>query len=207
MTPFLSVYLGVWLCLCAAGLVFLVADRRRLALFEAAYWRFLCPGWKLATFGLAAAGLVLIAPYTGDHTWDYWDAAFMSLLTFTTAPWAVGTLYRGVLGRLPARQIFPAAVVWMFATSWSYDLYILLRDGVYPMTCWSNIVLSSMLYAGGGLLWSLDWSEGQGVFFAFTRPDWPRLSDRRAFGRIFWYALPFMLGAAAMMLPFFVRCG
>ncbi len=37
------------------------------------------------TFVLAAAGITTIAPYTSDPTWDYVDAAFMSVLAFATA--------------------------------------------------------------------------------------------------------------------------
>jgi hypothetical protein len=56
-----------------------------------AYWRFVARPWNLATFAGAMAGLVLVAPYTGDLTWDYVDAVFMSVLTFASAPWLVGT--------------------------------------------------------------------------------------------------------------------
>jgi len=38
--------------------------------------------------------MVALAPYSGDPTWDYADAAFMCILTYITAPWAVGVLYR-----------------------------------------------------------------------------------------------------------------
>ncbi len=206
MTSFFLGYLVLWCGLVLAAGVVMALERRRLALFSAAYWRFLGVGWKLVTFAVAAAGFVLIAPYTGDQTWDWVDAGFMSVLTFTTGPWAVGSLYRAARGKLAWRLAFPAAVVWLFTASWSYDLYILLRDGTYPMTWWSNLILSSMLYAGGGCMWSLDWSTGRGAFFAFTQPEWPRVADGRAFGRIFWYALPFMIGVGIMMLPFFVRC-
>ena len=70
----------------------------------------------------ATTWITLIAPYTGDPTWDYFDALFMSVLAFTTAPWTVGTLYRVVQSQLPARQGFVAFGVGMFSASWSYDL-------------------------------------------------------------------------------------
>ncbi|MBI4608682.1 MAG: hypothetical protein HY726_06730 [Candidatus Rokubacteria bacterium] len=43
---------------------------------------------RAVTFAVAAMGLSLIAPYTGDPR-DYVDAAFMSVLAFSSAPWAV----------------------------------------------------------------------------------------------------------------------
>ncbi len=102
------------------------------------YWRFLARPWKLTTFAVAAAGLIVIAPYTGDPTWDHVDAAFMSILAFGTAPWAVETLYRAVRDRVPRRQTFVALCVWLFSASWSYDLYLLVRDGHYPVTWWGR---------------------------------------------------------------------
>jgi len=45
-------------------------------------------------FLIALSAIVILAPYTGDPTWDYFDAAFMSILTYITAPWSVGTLFR-----------------------------------------------------------------------------------------------------------------
>ena len=44
------------------------------------------------TFVVATAGITLIAPYSGDPTWDYVDSVFMSVLAFATAPWVVGRL-------------------------------------------------------------------------------------------------------------------
>lgn len=66
---------------------------------------------------------------TSDPTWDYVDAAFMSVLAFATAPWALGTLYGAVRGRATPEQIYVAVCVWLFSVSWSYDLYLLCRDG------------------------------------------------------------------------------
>ncbi len=69
------------------------------------------------SLSVATTGITLIAPYTGDPTWDYVDALFMSVLAFTTAPWTVGALYRVVQRKLPAQQGFVAFCVWMFSAS------------------------------------------------------------------------------------------
>lgn len=34
-----------------------------------------------------------MAPYTGDPTWDYFNAAFMALFTIWSAPWVLGILF------------------------------------------------------------------------------------------------------------------
>ncbi|MGE5491154.1 MAG: hypothetical protein ACM31P_07750 [Actinomycetota bacterium] len=49
-----------------------------------------------ATACLAAALITLVAPYTGDGTWDYTDSIFMSFSCFATAPWVVAVLYSAV---------------------------------------------------------------------------------------------------------------
>jgi hypothetical protein len=158
MDTFFTAYLALWISCCVAAAVLFARGRRAFVIGRRAYWRYLAEPWKLATFAIAAAGLIVIAPYTGDHTWDYVDAAFMSLFTFTTAPWAVGTLYLAIRRRASARNAFVAACAWMFSSSWSYDAYVLVKSGVYPTTWWSNILLAGVLYVAAGLLWNLVWA-------------------------------------------------
>jgi hypothetical protein len=92
----------------------------------------------------------------------------------------------------------------MFSVSWSYDLYILLRDGYYPPTWPPNIVLSSILYLAAGLLWNLQWHEGRGVVFGFMADRWPDPARDCEFRRVVWLALPFMVLATLMIAPFLV---
>lgn len=202
MSTFFSVYIALWASACLVAIVLYVKDRSSYALSHANYWRFLFQRWKVITFLVATTGMTVIAPYTGDPTWDYFDALFMSFLTFFTAPWAMGALYKAAKKELPLRQAFVAVCIWMFSASWSYDLYILIRDGDYPITWLPNIFASSVLYISGGLLWNLDWRIGKGVFFPFMEDDWPMPSSQPVFKRLFWFALPFMILAAAMILPF-----
>jgi hypothetical protein len=93
---------GLLGCLAAAILASRVKDR--LELFQRPYLHFLLVPWKVA-----ASAMVLIAPYTGDPTWDAVDASFMSALAFTTAPWAVGTIYRWLCGRSTGASAYIAA--------------------------------------------------------------------------------------------------
>lgn len=197
-------YLTVWIAACLLAVWLMVRHRRTLELFQRRYWRFLLQPWKVATFAIASAFLTVIAPYTGDPTWDYADALFMSVLTFATAPWVVATLYLALRGRTPWVNAYVGACLWMFSVSWSYDLYILLRDGDYPATWLPNLFLSSVLYLPAGLMWSLEWREGRGVLFQFTEPGWPERDATPRFTRIFWYALPLMILAAAVIVPFLV---
>ncbi|MDR2637056.1 MAG: hypothetical protein LBB55_01815, partial [Zoogloeaceae bacterium] len=190
MRDFFTVYPLCWGTACLIAIwVFL----RRLGTWEItrrAYWRFLLQPWKVATFAIAALGLIWIAPYTNDITWDYVDAAFMSVLAFATAPWAVGVLYKAMRGWRDCVAAYVAACVWMFSASWSYDLYLLLRDGDYPGTWAANIGASSILYVCAGLLWNLEYRSGRGVIFAFMDEAWPSGWKQTAVWRIAWYALP-----------------
>ncbi len=150
----------------------------------------------------AAACLAVVAPYTGDPAWDYYDAAFQSVFTFLGAPWAVGAIYLAARRKLPAVQLYVAAVLWLFSACWSYDLYILLRDGSYPPTWAANLGASSVLYASAGLLWNLDWREGRGATFSFLEPGWPAVAPHPSFARVLAFALPFMLIAALSVAYF-----
>jgi hypothetical protein len=173
MTPFFAAYTFLWITACLAALVMVWRDPGKFAFTGAQYYRFLCKPWKLAVFALGFSFVTFIAPYSGDCTWDYVDGSVMSVLTFLTAPWAVGIFYdvRRRPGSVSFPLVFVACCVWMFSLSWFYDLYVFLRYHYYPPTWASNIVLSSMLYGSGGLLWNLDWSRERGVFFSFTSAE------------------------------------
>ena len=189
MSIFFYLYLSTWALACFIALVLFMRDKKAFALSHADYWRFLFKGWKVGTFLIAAIGLTVIAPYSGDPTWDYYDASFMSLLTFFTAPWAVGVLYKVRIRDLSLTHGFVAFCAWMFSASWSYDLYLLIKDGYYPITWLPNIFLSSVLYCAAGLLWNLDWQEGRGLFFSFIEHNWPAPTGQPLFNTIFWFAL------------------
>ncbi|MDH3612085.1 MAG: hypothetical protein OEU90_00950 [Gammaproteobacteria bacterium] len=180
----------------------MVRERKTLVLFRSAYLKFMVSTWKLLTFAVAALSMIAMAPYTGDPTWDYVDASFMSILTFLTAPWAVGTLYLALKGRARLIHVFIAVCVWMFSVSWAYDVYILLKHGYYPPTWLPNIVLSSILYFAAGLMWNLQRKEGRGVVFGFMEPDWPNPAYELGFRQIIWFALPIMILVTFMIVPF-----
>lgn len=202
-TPFV-VYMTGWISACLAAGYLMARHRRALELFGAGYRRFLLQDWKVLTFLVAATGLTVVAPYTDDPTWDYADALLMSLLTFATAPWAVGTLYRALRRRAPWANAYVALCLWLFSASWSYDLYIVLRDGMYPLTWLPNLFLSSVLYLSAGLLWSLEWTRERGVVLQFTEAHWPERDAERNRAKVVAFGLPFMILAAAVILPFLV---
>ncbi len=202
MEPFFKYYIAAWVTGCVIALAIVWRNPKQFAITTRAYRRFLFVPWKLATFAVAAIGLTVVAPYTGDPTWDYIDAAFMSVLTFFGAPWVIGVLYLSAKRKLLLPQLYVALCLWMFSTSWSYDLYLLLRDGKYTELWLINIPTSSILYISAGLLWNLDWRKGRGATFAFMEKKW--LVASTAFKRIFWFALPFMVIAAVAVIYFLV---
>lgn len=198
----LKLYLACWIAAMGGALVLYLREQNSYPFSHAAYWRFLLVPWKVIIFIVAAAGITLMAPYTDDPTWDYYNAFGMSVLTFTTAPWAIGALYRSIQRLLPLRQAFAALCMMFFSASWSYDLYLLLRNGRYPSTWLPNLFASSFVYILAGLLWSLDWREGRGVVFAFTEKEWPAPPDPAASRKVLWFALPIILIVAALFLQF-----
>lgn len=200
--PFFYAYIAAWAAACAAAAALVLRSPERYAITHRRYWRFLLQPWKIVTFLIAAAGITVIAPYTGDPTWDYADAIFMSVLTFASAPWSVGVLYRAGRRMAGAAQAYVALCAMLFSASWSYDLYLLFRDGDYPATWWSNMAASSILYLLAGMLWNLESREGRGVIFGFFESDWPNPEGGGGFSRLVWFALPIMALVAALILPF-----
>jgi hypothetical protein len=126
----------------------------------------------------------------------------MAILTFATAPWAIGTIYHCIKKGCPFKFGFVAFCTWMFSASWSYDIYIYLRYGYYPETWLPNIFLSSTLYASAGFLWNLEASKKRGVMFSFMSPDWLNTNSSDSFSKLIFHALPFMLFVAILILAF-----
>ncbi len=202
--PLAVAYLCTWALATALALVMVGRAPREYELFSRAYVRCLLVPWKLISFALAAGFFVFAAPYTGDPTWDRTDGAMMSVLTYLTAPWSLGTLVRAVRRRVPRRRIYVAVVAWLFSASWSYDGYLFLRDGLYPATWWSNLLASSTLYLSAGMMWSLTHVPGRGMVFDFMTDEWLG-APRARFGRVGLAVVFVMLAVAVPLWPFVVE--
>lgn len=202
LTPAFKLYLASYSLACLVAAALMIRERKSLLLLQGEYRQFLFARWKLVTFAIAAIAMTIMAPYTGDPTWDYVDAAFMSILTYLTAPWSVGTLFLALRRQAKVTHIYIAVCVWMFSASWTYDVYILLKHGYYPATWAPNIVLSSILYFAAGLMWNLQKKNGRGVIFGFMAPGWPDTKYELGFRQVMWFALPIMILVAAMIVPF-----
>jgi hypothetical protein len=200
-----AVYTALWLAAGIGVLALCIRHPRDFTMLSRAYSRALLVPWKVATFAIALVGMVWLGPRSGDPTWDAPDAIFMSVLTYLGAPWAVGTLLRVVRRRASFTQAFVAAWLWMFSASWSYDLYIWLRDGSYPASWLANLGASSVLYALAGTFWSFEWIPGRGPSLSFLHEPWPREAPLRDSSRVLLVALPVMVLVAALMLGFFLH--
>lgn len=199
----MEIYMAGWILLCLLALFFLLKYSQQFAFSQQAYWRFLFQPWKTITFLLAAIPMVLLAPYSGDPTWDYVDASFMSILTFLTAPWSIGTVFRFFRKQADYMQLYVALCLWMFSTSWSYDGYMYLREGYYPNTWAPNIVLSTALYVPAGLMWSLAWDPETKAHFAFSKQEWYGVPVAGgSYLKVMLWTLPFVLLAVGLILPF-----
>jgi hypothetical protein len=204
MEPFFQYYIAAWGLACLLALGLFVRRPAAFAVGRRSYWHFLAEPWKLATFAAGAALITLVAPYTGDPTWDWIDGLFMSVFCFTTAPWVAGTLYSAARGKAGWTECYVAVCAWLFSASWSYDIYLVWRDGAYPPTWLANVGASSVIYLAAGLFWNLEWRRGRGVIFSFMREGWPSRPAESRFLRLLGYAAIFALPAIAAVLMFFL---
>lgn len=204
MEPFFKYYIAAWSAACLVALGLFLRRPASFAVGRRSYWHFLGEPWKLATFAAGAALITLIAPYTGDPTWDHVDGLFMSILCFATAPWVVATMYFVARGRAGWSEAYVALCAWLFSASWSYDIYLVWRDGEYPSTWFPNLFASSVIYLAAGLFWNLEWQRGRGVIFSFMREGWPSRPVESAFLRLVGYAAVFAMPAVAAVLMFMV---
>jgi len=175
----------LWVSALLISLLFLFKNRNTWLLTSRTYWQFLFEPWKLVTFLCALLMITIAAPYSGDHTWDVTDSIFISILTYTLAPWSVAVLFKNLKEKLFGQEVF-VALCFFWVPCWAYDLYILLRDGFYPPTWSSNLVLSGGITFCAGLFWNLYWSEKTGLTFAFMLKKWPP-GEKTPFRRVFWF--------------------
>jgi len=195
-------YMSLWIGICVYAIYLLIKHRTLFVIFRRAYYVYLLQSWKILTFGIAGSAFVFLAPYMGDPTWDGIDGAFMSVLTYITAPWCVAALYAALKGQSNWRVVYVAICAWLFTASWSYDAYFVLRDGVYPSTWCENLAASSVLYLAAGLFWNLAYDDHRGVMFGFMQEGWPQANASGHFRKLLWFAIPLMLLAAGVFVPF-----
>lgn len=198
MSDFLVRYVVGWVSFCGLALVLAVKDLRPNWSDELA---FLLVPWKLALFLPAIVFVTFAGRFTNDETWDVVTGAGMSLLTFFTAGWAVGTTYKVLVGDRPVSHLVIALAVALFSASWFYDGWLLLRDGAYTHRWKGNLVLSPIIYGCAGLVLNLE-VRARGFGFAFTRADWPRPASTQASWLLAAVALPLVLVAAYVLVAF-----
>jgi hypothetical protein len=203
MEPFFKVYIACWTAACVVAFALFLRRPASFAIGGRAYWQFLAESWKIVTFLAGAALITLVAPYTGDPTWDRMDGLFMSVFCYTTAPWVVATLFFAARGQKAIGEIYVAVCAWLFSASWSYDIYLLWRDGEYPNTWLPNLFASSVIYLCAGMFWNLEWQAGRGVIFSFMRENWPTRPKRSPVWRFAIYAAVLAFPAIAAVLMFF----
>lgn len=200
--PIMAAYTAAWIAAVVVSFAHLIVNRRSYAAMYSGYWRFLLVPWKLLTFAASTIFITVVAPYTGDPTWDYVDAPMMAVLSFASAPWVLGVFYRWK--RTPVSHLAVAACLWMLSASWCYDIYQLLLHGFYPLTWATNIVASSVLYISVGLVWNLDVRPVRGATFAFQENPWLVPPAREATWRILLWATPAGLLGIASIVYFLV---
>ena len=171
------VYLAMACVITCAACALAVRHRASFALFQQGYRAQLLSRPRLVLFATAWAAFVVLAPLTGDPTWDAIDASFMSIGCYALAPWTLGVLYRAK--RESMREVVVAIVLSLFVSSWSYDLYLVVRDGVFPPTSVPNLFASLILYVLGGLFFSLGEHGERGLVFVFMDSRWPAWSGDR----------------------------
>jgi hypothetical protein len=197
-------YFAFWATAVLLAIGVAVRRRSRLIILKRDYWRWLLAPWRLTTFAIATTGLVVVAPLMRDPFWDRVDASFMSVLTFATAPWAIGSLWRAVFRNGSPVEGYVALCAALFSASWSFDLYQAARLGFYPDVWWLNLLASSSLYVLAGVFFSLDGSADRGTTLAFLAARWPPRRTEAEFRRILWPATLYMLAVSVAVLAPFV---
>tara|TARA_B100001964_G_C14150840_1_gene561955 strand:+ start:128 stop:775 length:648 start_codon:yes stop_codon:yes gene_type:complete len=205
---YFKVYIIVCLSLFLSGLYLCIKKFNQLEIFKSEYWSFLFRPWKLITFIIAFISFNLIAPFSGDPTWDLYTSSAMSLLTYLSAPWAIGIFYKFTKGKISKTILFIAFIMLMLSSSWCYDWYLVVKQGSYPETWFSNIFLSSIVYIAAGLYWNIEFRLTKGITLAFLYDDWLKSEDiDYSFKKIWWVILVTTLPVAVLFISFLFTIG
>jgi hypothetical protein len=165
-------YSIAWATASLAAIAGAVWRRDDVGLMTRDYAGFLLRPWKVAAFFVATSLVVAAAPYSGDWSWDTPDSILVSTAVFLLAPWSVAVLFRDSAARRFGLR-WAVAFVALWATCWTYDAYILVRDGAYPPTWASNLGISGPLTVTAGMFWNLGRAESESSVFAFRWKEWP----------------------------------
>jgi len=203
MNLFFYLYMSAWLFACGVAVGIVSRNPTKYG-FNRLYLSFITVPWKLVVFVPSFLFVTFAGQFSFDDTWDVVNGAGMSALTFATAPWAVGMLYKASQSAASKHQIFVAIVAMMFSSSWFYDGWLVMRDGYYPSTWLPNLLLSPVLYIAAGLLWNLEVDENGKASFSFFRQNWPEISSNRLNRALLMKAVP-SIAIAAFILLFSVR--
>ncbi len=198
MEEFRFLYLSVWFLFFAISVGIVIKRWNSIKTETPKYWIYLTTPWKIITFFISGTFVSLDGPFTHDPTWDFVSGFGMSLLTFLTAPWSIGVIYQFIKKRHTISDVILAITFWLLSASWFYDGYIWWRDGFYPPTWYSNLIVSSVLYFCAGLFWNLEGSANQ-AGFGFYRIDWPAKLQNDNFGAVKKYLSLFIIIVACIL--------
>jgi len=131
MTATVAEYVLLWALYCLLAGAILARDRKTLLPEWRDYFRFLTVPWKICVFVPAFLFVSFAGHFTNDETWDFVTGSGMSILTFLTAPWAIGLFCQVFAGKRPRRYLIVASALCFFSSSWFYDSYLLWRRSLY----------------------------------------------------------------------------
>lgn len=193
-------YIAGWTCFCLLAGAILIRDRKRLVPEWRSYLRFLFVPWKVSIFIPALLFVSFAGRFTDDETWDLVTGSGMSILTFLTAPWAIGLVCQVAAGKRPQVYLIVALALCLFSSSWFYDGYLLWRDGAYTQRWWSNLLASPVIYTAAGLLWNLEAAGRSRYILSFQRSDWPNPPTDTSFRPLMLISVPLILIAAYLLV-------
>lgn len=154
-----------------------------LTLFSKQYFLFIFQKWKIFTFFISLIFIFIFGSmelmaesYLLSGSPGYIFIFLISLLTYLTAPWAVGNLfgyfYNLNSNMIPGERVFPyiSLLLMLFVPSWMYDLNYLIIDGYYPSTFVYNFLRSVPIYILAGLFWNMEYVKSENkVTFSFQK--------------------------------------
>ena len=189
-------YLITWSLLTTIWFFLLIKYKNNILLFSKEYYNFIFIKWKVIIFFIAFILLCIIANLWLDPTWDIPETIIMSALTYITAPYSIWIIFRYIKWlNKKFYELYIAIILLFFTSAWIYDLYAMLfLLWEYPLTAFSNLLLSPFIYLFAWMIWNLWYSKKDWIIFLYDKKNWINYKNVSWwFKKIFIYILPIIL--------------
>lgn len=171
-------------------------------LFLKKYFQFIFIKWKLISFILATVLISSVSKFAHDPTWDIGVSVLMSILTYLTSPFAVKSIYDGIITKKITQSLVVSFIFIYLSSVGSYDFYNYVLYGFIPESNIENVFISVPIYLLAGIFWNLE-TGNNGKILSLKNKDWPSGGKILIYSKAWWLSI-FLSGLVFLSFVYFI---